>query len=88
MLFFSVSQRFCGFYDDIRVPYNLNYILQSIFVLISSFVVDSDTYSLLKGYIYIYISQDTEHLKAEVPNYDFCKQNSYKFSSYWVWKLG
>ena len=32
-------------------------------------MVDSDTYSLLKGiyiYIYIYISQDTEHLKAEV----------------------
>ena len=52
-------------------------------------MVDSDTYSLLKGiYIYIYISQDTEHLKAEVRNYDFCKQNSYKFSSYWVWKLG
>ena len=54
-------------------------------------MVDSDTYSLLKGiyiYIYIYISQDTEHLKAEVPNYDFCKQNSYKFRSYWVWKLG
>lgn len=33
-------------------------------------MVDSDTYSLLNG-IYIYISQDTEHLKAEVPNYDF-----------------
>lgn len=33
-------------------------------------MVDSDTYSLLKV-IYIYISQDTEHLKAEVPNYDF-----------------
>ena len=52
-------------------------------------MVDSDTYFLLKViYIYIYISQDTEHLKAEVPDYDFCKQNSYKFSSYWVWKLG
>lgn len=33
-------------------------------------MVDSDTYSLLKV-ISIYISQDTEHLKAEVPNYDF-----------------